>query len=77
MTFSVSSERQRLLVLEDGTPNNSVSSGYMLTGADPGGLRGLNSEDPTKAPGCHNNLFTITNCERFKCDGGVLERNDS
>ena len=48
-----------------------------------GGSQG--SEDPTKAserglrprPPCHNNLFTIGNCERFKCDGQVLERNDS
>ena len=49
-----------------------------------GGFQG--SEDPTKAPErrsqtppppCHNNLVTIENCERFKCDGRVLERNDS
>ncbi len=48
-----------------------------------GGSQG--SEDPTKAPErglrppppCHNNVFTIANCERFKCDGRELERNDS
>ena len=35
-----------------------------------GGLRGL------KTPPMLNNLFTIENYERFKCDGRVLERND-
>ena len=42
------------------------------------------SEEPTKAPErrsqtppCHNNSFTIENCERFKCDEQLLERNDS
>ena len=40
-----------------------------------GGYQG--SEDPTKTHPCHDNLCTIENCERFKCDGRVLERNDS
>ena len=44
----------------------------VTAGADPGGSQG--SEDPTKAPErglrpppppCHNNVFTIANCERF------------
>ena len=47
-----------------------------------GGLRVLKTpprlrrgvSDP---PPGHNNVFTIANCERFKCDGRVLERNDS
>ena len=55
----------------------------VTAGADPRGVSGFwrpyqgSGEGGFRPPPCHNNFFIIENCERFKCDGRELERNDS